>query len=95
MNLSPRLVLPYDPTRGCYWGRCEFCDHGEGYTAGYRSKKIQDILGEIRHLRDKYGAKHFHFTDESYPPALFRKLSPPLYVPETVADPAPLVIAAL
>jgi anaerobic magnesium-protoporphyrin IX monomethyl ester cyclase len=71
----PTKILPYLATRGCYWGRCEFCDHGEGYTAGYRSKKIQDILGEIRHLRDKYGAKHFHFTDESYPPALFRKLT--------------------
>jgi radical SAM superfamily enzyme YgiQ (UPF0313 family) len=71
----PTRVLPYLATRGCYWGRCEFCDHGEGYTAGYRSKKIQDILDEIRYLRDKYDARYFHFTDESYPPALFRKLS--------------------
>ncbi len=71
----PTRVLPYLATRGCYWGRCEFCDHGEGYTAGYRSKKIQDILTDITYLRDKYGAKHFHFTDESYPPALFRKLA--------------------
>jgi hypothetical protein len=71
----PTKILPYLATRGCYWGRCEFCDHGEGYTAGYRSKKIQDILDEIKHLRDKYGATHFHFTDESYPPALFRKLA--------------------
>ena len=60
---------------GCYWGRCEFCDHGEGYTAGYRSKKIQDVLADIKFLRDKYGVRHFHFTDESYPPALFRKLA--------------------
>jgi anaerobic magnesium-protoporphyrin IX monomethyl ester cyclase len=71
----PTKILPYLATRGCYWGRCEFCDHGEGYTAGYRSKKIQDALAEIKHLRDKYGATHFHFTDESYPPALFRKLT--------------------
>ncbi|MGZ8366909.1 MAG: B12-binding domain-containing radical SAM protein, partial [Nitrospira sp.] len=71
----PTKILPYLATRGCYWGRCEFCDHGEGYTAGYRSKKIQDILTDIQFLRDKYGAKHFHFTDESYPPALFRKLA--------------------
>lgn len=70
----PVRTLPYLATRGCYWGRCEFCDHGEGYTAGYRSKKIQDVLSEIKHLRDKYGCRHFHFTDESYPPALFRKL---------------------
>ena len=71
----PTKILPYLATRGCYWGRCEFCDHGEGYTAGYRTKKIQDVLAEIKYLRDKYGAQHFHFTDESYPPALFRKLS--------------------
>jgi radical SAM superfamily enzyme YgiQ (UPF0313 family) len=71
----PTRVLPYLATRGCYWGRCEFCDHGEGYTAGYRTKKIQEILDEIKHLKDKYGARHFHFTDESYPPALFRKLA--------------------
>ena len=71
----PTRILPYLATRGCYWGRCEFCDHGEGYTAGYRSKKIQDALADIQFLRDKYGATHFHFTDESYPPALFRKLT--------------------
>ena len=71
----PTKILPYLATRGCYWGRCEFCDHGEGYTAGYRTKKIQEILDEIRHLKTKYGAQHFHFTDESYPPALFRKLA--------------------
>jgi anaerobic magnesium-protoporphyrin IX monomethyl ester cyclase len=71
----PGNILPYLATRGCYWGRCEFCDHGEGYTAGYRSKKIQDVLADIRYLKDKYGVRYFHFTDESYPPALFRKLA--------------------
>ena len=63
------------PPGGCYWGRCEFCDHGEGYTAGYRTKKIQEVIAEVKFLRDKYQAYHFHFTDESYPPALFRKLT--------------------
>jgi radical SAM superfamily enzyme YgiQ (UPF0313 family) len=70
----PDKILPYLATRGCYWGRCEFCDHGEGYTAGYRTKKIQQVLDEIQQLRDKYRVNRFHFTDESYPPALFRKL---------------------
>ena len=71
----PDRVLPYLATRGCYWGRCEFCDHGEGYTAGYRTKKIQEIIDEIQYLKNKYHTHHFHFTDESYPPALFRKLT--------------------
>jgi radical SAM superfamily enzyme YgiQ (UPF0313 family) len=71
----PERILPYLATRGCYWGRCDFCDHGEGYTAGYRTKKIDEVIEEIRGLRDKYQTRHFHFTDESYPPALFRKLT--------------------
>src|SRR5881296_138577 len=71
----PHRILPYLATRGCYWGRCEFCDHGEGYTAGYRTKKIEEIIEEIRHLKTKYQTRYFHFTDESYPPALFRKLT--------------------
>ncbi len=71
----PDRVLPYLATRGCYWGRCEFCDHGEGYTAGYRTKKIHEIIDEIQYLKNKYHTHHFHFTDESYPPALFRKLT--------------------
>ncbi len=71
----PDRILPYLATRGCYWGRCEFCDHGEGYTAGYRTKKIEQIIDEIRQLKGAYQARYFHFTDESYPPALFKKLT--------------------
>ncbi len=71
----PEPILPYLATRGCYWGRCEFCDHGEGYTAGYRTKKDWQIIEELTLLKQKYQARHFHFTDESYPPALFRKIT--------------------
>ncbi|MBM4055814.1 MAG: radical SAM protein [Planctomycetes bacterium] len=71
----PELILPYVATRGCYWGRCKFCDHGEGYTAGYRAKNISQVINDILHLKNKYHSNHFHFPDESYPPALFKKLS--------------------
>ncbi len=71
----PKLILPYLATRGCYWGKCTFCDHFQGYVEGYRTKQISQITEEIKFLQDKYGNRYFHFTDESYPPALFRKLS--------------------
>ena len=71
----PQLILPYLATRGCYWGRCTFCDHFQGYVEGFRTMQVEQITEEIRHLKEKHNTRYFHFTDESYPPALFRKLS--------------------
>ncbi len=71
----PHLILPYLATRGCYYGRCTFCDHFQGYVEGFRTKQVDQITDEIKHLKEKYGTRFFHFTDESYPPALFQKLS--------------------
>jgi anaerobic magnesium-protoporphyrin IX monomethyl ester cyclase len=71
----PRLILPYLATRGCYWGRCTFCDHFQGYVEGFRTKQVPQIVEEIKFLKNKYNTRYMHFTDESYPPAHFRKLS--------------------
>ena len=71
----PDKILSYLSTRGCYWGKCAFCDHGEGYTAGYRAKNIDQIIEEINYLKNRYHVNHFHFPDESYPPSLFKKLT--------------------
>jgi len=80
----PELILPYLATRGCYWGRCTFCDHFQGYVEGFRTKQVDHIVREIDFLKNKYKTRFFHFTDESYPPALFRKLSQALI--DTRAD---------
>ncbi|UCD11782.1 MAG: radical SAM protein [Nitrospinaceae bacterium] len=79
LYFSPEKLVPYLGTRGCYWGKCTFCDHGAGYIDQFRAKHASQIVEELKHLRDKYGASHFLFTDESFPPALFVKL-PPLMV---------------
>ncbi len=79
----PELILPYLATRGCYWGRCTFCDHFQGYVEGFRTKQVDQIVEEIEFLKKKHGTRFFHFTDESYPPALFRKLSKQLIEKKT------------
>lgn len=71
----PELIIPYLATRGCYWGRCTFCDHGQGYFDQYRGMPAQLVVDQIKVLRDKYHCRHFLFSDESYPPALFKKVS--------------------
>ncbi|MCE5262192.1 MAG: B12-binding domain-containing radical SAM protein, partial [Deltaproteobacteria bacterium] len=48
---SPAPVLPYDPTRGCYWGKCAFCHYGltECGTARYRERPVEQAA---RHIHD-------------------------------------------
>ncbi|MCA9422462.1 MAG: radical SAM protein, partial [Nitrospira sp.] len=71
----PVRILPYLATRGCYWGRCTFCDHGQGYFDQYRGKPAHDVVREITALKEKYRTEHFLFSDESYPPALLKKVT--------------------
>lgn len=71
----PERIMPYLATRGCYWGRCTFCDHGQGYFDQFRGKTAQLVVEQVKALRDKYHCRHFLFSDESYPPALFKKVS--------------------
>ena len=73
---SPEKLVPYLGTRGCYWGKCTFCDHGAGYIDQFRAKHADQIVDELEYLKNKLNAKHFMFTDESFPPALFIKLPP-------------------
>jgi radical SAM superfamily enzyme YgiQ (UPF0313 family) len=70
----PVRILPYLATRGCYWGRCTFCDHGQGYFDQYRGMPAHQVVEQVRALKEKYHAEHFLFADESYPPALFKKV---------------------
>ncbi|MBL4664892.1 MAG: radical SAM protein [Nitrospinaceae bacterium] len=73
---SPVKLVPYLGTRGCYWGKCTFCDHGAGYIDQFRAKHAEQIVEELEYLKNKLNTKHFMFTDESFPPALFLKLPP-------------------
>ncbi|MCU0289022.1 MAG: radical SAM protein [Acidobacteria bacterium] len=62
--LSPEVVLPYAPTRGCYWNKCAFCHYGavkEG-TAHYREKSIEKIFADLEFLAGKYNVNHFAFA---------------------------------
>jgi anaerobic magnesium-protoporphyrin IX monomethyl ester cyclase len=72
----PVRILPYLATRGCYWGRCTFCDHGQGYFDQYRGLTAQQVVQQVKMLKEKYQAEHFLFADESYPPALLKKVVP-------------------
>ncbi|NUP06040.1 MAG: radical SAM protein [Polyangiaceae bacterium] len=75
--LSPELVLPYDPTRGCYWGKCTFCHYGlaEVGTAKYRERPVGAMVEHLRGLRQRHGTRRFYFSQDSVAPKTLLKLS--------------------
>jgi anaerobic magnesium-protoporphyrin IX monomethyl ester cyclase len=74
---SPSLVLPYDPTRGCYWGKCTFCHYGlaEVGTAAYRERPVDTVVDHLEELRQKHGTSTFYFSQDSVAPKTLLKLA--------------------
>ncbi|HEX7665458.1 MAG TPA: radical SAM protein, partial [Polyangiaceae bacterium] len=77
LYFAPRLVLPYDPTRGCYWGKCTFCHYGlaEVGTAAYRERDVASITAHLAALSAKYGTRHFYLSQDSVAPKTIVKMA--------------------
>ncbi len=70
----PDIVLPIQLSKGCYWGKCTFCDF-------YASQQSFDIktavraVDEMEYLNARYGCKHFTFVDEAVPPKCYNEIA--------------------
>lgn len=72
--LSPRRILPYATTTGCYWRGCAFCAQGLLYRRRFFKKDASRVLRDLESLSIEYGATEFYFIDEAVPPATAKKL---------------------
>jgi radical SAM superfamily enzyme YgiQ (UPF0313 family) len=75
LYFSPELVLPVLSSRGCYWRRCTFCDHGYGYSGKYRPRDVGLLYDDLRTLKSKHKTSFFTFQDEGVAPKLMGVLS--------------------
>jgi hypothetical protein len=77
LYFSPRLTLPYDPTRGCYWGKCTFCHYGlaETGTASYRERGHERTVEHLAQLREKYDTRWFYLSQDSVAPKTLLKIA--------------------
>lgn len=66
--LAPELTLPILASRGCYWGKCEFCHHGMVYGGRYTPASAPSVRTTVETLAARYGARSFAFNDEAIPP---------------------------
>ncbi len=74
LYFSPRLVIPYDVNRGCYYGECTFCTLPTVIGPGYRTRSADTITRHVLELRDRYATTHFNFITDCMPPGLLQDL---------------------
>ncbi len=70
---TPELVIPQLSSRGCYWGKCSFCDHYFGQKIDI--KPVSQFTDELETLNKKYGIKHFELIDECISPPYLLAMS--------------------
>ncbi len=71
---SPDIVLPVQLGKGCYWGKCTFCDFYTGQQK-YDIKSVSHAADEVEYLVKKYNVSHFIFVDEAVTPAFYDKFA--------------------
>lgn len=70
---APEIILPFQSSRGCYWGKCSFCDQDFGQN--FNVKNPDKLTDEFIKLKEKYGIKYFEFIDESVGPSYLGELT--------------------
>ena len=70
---APEIVAPYQSSRGCYWGKCSFCDQDFGQN--FNIKNINKVVDEFKELKEKYNISKFEFIDESVSPVYMNDFS--------------------
>ncbi|HZO12103.1 MAG TPA: RiPP maturation radical SAM C-methyltransferase, partial [Polyangiaceae bacterium] len=75
-----RTYLPYESSRGCWWGQkhhCTFCGlNGQGMA--FREKSPDRVISDLRALSAAHGTNHFCLTDNIMPHSYFKTLLPRL-----------------
>jgi hypothetical protein len=74
-NAEP--ILGVTQARGCYWGKCDYCDFVELFdgSPAFRGRHAESFVDEIELLIDRTGIRRFRFITESIPPAFARRAS--------------------
>ncbi len=73
--LAPHLTLPLMSARGCYFGKCAFCNVGYGEAEHFSLMRSEMLAEQMRVLNRRYGTQHIFFSDEALTPRTLRELA--------------------
>lgn len=71
---SPETVIPVQIGKGCYWGKCTFCDFYTGQQK-FDMKSVKRAVDEVEYLSKRYNSKLFNFVDEAVPPKFYNEFA--------------------
>ncbi|MGE0710338.1 MAG: radical SAM protein [Planctomycetota bacterium] len=66
--LVPQYPIPLPLSRGCYWGRCAFCNISCQTVATYRTRPVAKAIEDIRIALEQTGSNWFDFPVDSFRP---------------------------
>jgi radical SAM superfamily enzyme YgiQ (UPF0313 family) len=72
LYFAPDFSLPIFSSKGCSWGRCEFCSLVSNF---YRERGIDLFIADLKKIEDITGIDHFQFVDENITPKRLRLIS--------------------
>lgn len=65
-------AVPFMISRGCYWGKCTFCDR---YSLDFATQRPEYVCKQIQEILEKTQAEIIIFVDEALVPATMERLS--------------------
>lgn len=73
--LVPKYPIPLPLSRGCYWGRCSFCNISCQTVATYRTRPVEKALEDMRQAIAQTGSNWFDFPVDSFRPKELHQLA--------------------
>ncbi|HRW06272.1 MAG TPA: radical SAM protein [Caldilineaceae bacterium] len=74
--LAPQQALPLLTARGCYFGKCAFCNTGYGIDDTFSQLQAEQVVEQMMTLYEKYGVRHIFFSDEAITPRNLKNIAP-------------------
>lgn len=72
------LTIPVLATKGCYWGKCSFCDYvrlSDLGSARYLARPVAEVLNEIAAVERRFAPERIMLVSDAVPPGWYRQLA--------------------
>jgi anaerobic magnesium-protoporphyrin IX monomethyl ester cyclase len=74
---APR-VLPVFVTKGCYWGKCTFCDYTKlaaPSSKRWLEREVGKVVADLKVLLADHAVTTFHLISDAVPPRWYRRFA--------------------